>query len=118
MSTTRSGDAEADRNSAFFAEKVFDRQVYRVADQIPPYEEYAVGRLASNRGTTSELATTMRVIRRGRSKRADTFLDWLVSGLYLGSYREKLTSCRKRARSRRCEPDISAHYKSTFIPIH
>ncbi|KAK0338258.1 hypothetical protein LTR59_002932 [Friedmanniomyces endolithicus] len=67
---------------AFFAEKVFDRQVYRVADQVPPYEEYAVGRLASNRGTTSELATTMRVIRRGRSKRADTFLDWLEKGAF------------------------------------
>ncbi|KAK1822511.1 hypothetical protein LTR12_003074 [Friedmanniomyces endolithicus] len=67
---------------AFFAERVFDSQVYRVANQITPYEEYAIGRLASKRGTTSELATTMRVMRRGRSKRADTFLDWLEKGAF------------------------------------
>ncbi len=97
---------------------MFDSQVYKVANQITPYEQYAIGKLASYRGIASELATTMQVLRRGRSKRADAFLDWLVRSLDPGSYSEGLTKGRKRARSQRCELDIFAHYKSTFMPIH
>ncbi|KAK0355576.1 hypothetical protein LTR91_009914 [Friedmanniomyces endolithicus] len=67
---------------AFFAKKVFDSQVYKVANQITPYEQYAIGKLASYRGIASELATTMQVLRRGRSKRADAFLDWLEKGAF------------------------------------
>ncbi|KAK0946654.1 hypothetical protein LTR29_001823 [Friedmanniomyces endolithicus] len=67
---------------AFFAEKVFDSQIYRADNLISPYEEYAIGKLASDHGTASGLATTMQVLRRGRSKRADTFLDWLEKGAF------------------------------------
>ncbi|TKA78562.1 hypothetical protein B0A55_02804 [Friedmanniomyces simplex] len=67
---------------AFFAEKFFDKQVYRMADHIQPYEDYAAGNIAHDGGNGSEPVTPMQVMRRGRGKRADTFLDWLEKGAF------------------------------------
>ncbi|KAK5131638.1 hypothetical protein LTR08_000765 [Meristemomyces frigidus] len=67
---------------AFFAEKAFDKQVYEMNDRIHPYEDYAAGKLTKNINGANSPSTAMRILRRGRSKRVDTFLDWLENGAF------------------------------------
>jgi len=71
----------ADNDSNFFAEKVFDKQMYEMAEQIHPYEDYAAGKLVKDRSQTTQPVVTLQTIRRGRSSRADKFLDLLVRSL-------------------------------------
>ena len=66
----------------FFAEKAFDQQVYDMDDKIHPYEAYAAGQLAKDRSGAKGPATVMQVLRRGRSRRVDVFLDWLEKGAF------------------------------------
>ncbi|KXT07784.1 hypothetical protein AC579_4304 [Pseudocercospora musae] len=68
---------------SFFSEKVFDAQAYAAHDRLPSYRDYADGRLPEVPKDTTELHTTMQVLRRGRSKRVDTFLDWLEQGAFM-----------------------------------
>lgn len=63
--------------SSFFADKAFSEQFYEMSSSIPSYRDYANGKLTNPRMGTKQ--TTMQVLRRGRSQRADMFLDWLVS---------------------------------------
>ncbi|KAK4891724.1 hypothetical protein LTR27_009732 [Elasticomyces elasticus] len=62
----------------FFSEKVFERQLYEMADHIHSYEDYAAGNLTKHKHEAAEPAITMCILKRGRGKRADLFLDWLV----------------------------------------
>ncbi|KAK4978192.1 hypothetical protein LTR42_002570 [Elasticomyces elasticus] len=62
----------------FFSEKVFERQLYEMADHIHSYEDYAAGKLAKHKHEAAEPAITMCILKRGCGKRADLFLDWLV----------------------------------------
>lgn len=63
---------------SFFAEKAFSKQLYEMSSRVPSYRDYADGKLPEPSGV---LQTTMEVLRRGRSQRADMFLDWLVRSL-------------------------------------
>lgn len=64
-----------DVHRSFFAEKAFDEQLYEMSSRVPSYQDYADGKLPKRSGVKQ---TMMQVLRRGRSKRADLFLDWLV----------------------------------------
>lgn len=70
------GNADSHRN--FFVDGAFDAQTYDMSDSIHPYKDYAAGKLVKNPSEANAPSTVMRILRRGRSKRVDTFLDWLV----------------------------------------
>lgn len=59
-------------------DNAFDEQIYEMSDTIHPYKDYAAGKLAKDRSEANAPSTAMRILRRGRSKRVDMFLDWLV----------------------------------------
>ena len=84
--------------SNFFAEKVFDEQLYDMSDKIHSYKDYAAGKLGKDHRKAAAPATVMRVLRRGRSRRVDMFLDWLVSIASVVA-ETKLTQRRRRAHS-------------------
>lgn len=65
----------------FFREGVFQRHWYDAAEKIHPYADYAAGKLADSAKVATEPNTAIEVLRRGRSKRVDMLLDWLVGGL-------------------------------------
>lgn len=65
------------RHSEFFAEKVFTSQFYPNHDRIPSYKDVSNGKLPQKKSALP--GTSMQVLQRHRSKRADLFLDWLVS---------------------------------------
>lgn len=77
----------ADLRRNFFDEKAFDEQCYDMSDRVRSYEEFAAGQLCKTRSDAQEPMTVVQVLRRGRSRRADVFLDWLVR-------RQTLISCR------------------------
>ncbi|KAK3724805.1 hypothetical protein LTR37_000853 [Vermiconidia calcicola] len=66
----------------FFADKAFEHQVYPIGDNIYSYEDYAGGKLPQNVKTKNDSSTKMQVLRRGRSRRVDMFLDWLEHGAF------------------------------------
>ncbi|KAK5119758.1 hypothetical protein LTR85_007334 [Meristemomyces frigidus] len=66
----------------FFAEKAFDEQIYEMSDRIQPYKDYAGGKLVKDRSEANPPSTAMRILRRGRSRRVDMFLDWLEEGAF------------------------------------
>ena len=76
----------ADYFSNFLPDKAFDVQVYEMSDRIHPYDKYAAGMLTKNPEEVGAPSTAMKVLRRGRSKRADMFLDWLVGLICVASH--------------------------------
>lgn len=64
------------KDSNFFPEKAFDKQLYETTEKIQPYEDYAAGKRPQT--STSKPCTMIQVLRRKRSRRVDMFLDWLV----------------------------------------
>ncbi|KAK4554686.1 hypothetical protein LTR86_008188 [Recurvomyces mirabilis] len=68
---------------ALFAEKTFDTQVYDMAQDVHSYKDYAAGKLARKASQANPPHTVMRILRRGRSRRADKFLDWLEKGAFV-----------------------------------
>lgn len=58
----------------------FDQQFYQTTNEHWTYKDYAAGNGQPCPSVTKG-GSRMRVIRRGRSLRADTILDWLVSVL-------------------------------------
>jgi len=65
--------------SGFFAEKAYDERIYDMSDTVIPYKDYTAGKLATTRSGANQPSTVIRILCRGRSKRVDLFLDWLVS---------------------------------------
>lgn len=63
----------------FFADKAYDDQAYESGERILPYEDYASGKVTKGKMRSTDKSTNMRVLRRGRSRRVDMFLDWLAS---------------------------------------
>ncbi|EGP88974.1 uncharacterized protein MYCGRDRAFT_91969 [Zymoseptoria tritici IPO323] len=64
----------------FFAEKVFTSQFYPNHDRIPSYKDVSNGKLPQKKSALP--GTSMQVLQRHRSKRADLFLDWLEQGAF------------------------------------
>ncbi|KAF2770537.1 hypothetical protein EJ03DRAFT_335497 [Teratosphaeria nubilosa] len=66
----------------FFDEAVFDEQVYEMSDKLHPYEDCAAAKLTKDISSARKLSTKMKVLRRGRSRRVEVFLDWLEMGVF------------------------------------
>ena len=63
----------------FFRDGVFEHQYYTFsADRIHPYADYAGGKIKDVGAHANGPKTRMPVLRRGRSKRVNEFLDWIV----------------------------------------
>lgn len=77
----------------FFSASAFDHEELANDDRIPSYRAYADGTLPPKQGPF----THMTVLRRGRNKRVDVFLDWLVRAITLNVKGCTLTASRKRA---------------------
>jgi hypothetical protein len=63
-----------------FGDHCFDQQYYNTSDRHWSYADYAAGN--SEQSQESQIRrgrTLMQVLRRGRSTRVDSLLDWLVS---------------------------------------
>lgn len=113
--TLRKKCCQADAYSALFAEKAFDRRVYCVTDQVLSYEDYAAGNFRPDPKATETEKTNMEVLRRGRSKRVDYFLDCLVR-----------TAPQKRASITLIQPQErgvfialqSGHLKALHVYVH
>jgi hypothetical protein len=63
-----------------FPSKAFEERRYEMRDTIVPYAEYAAARMPSVNDDADIPHTNLPILVRDRSKRADVFLDWLVSG--------------------------------------
>ncbi|KAI7180799.1 hypothetical protein KC316_g10053 [Hortaea werneckii] len=68
---------------ALFSDKVFDEQFYVTGDHVHSYADYAAAKLPKRSPRDGTTATKMQVLRRGRSKRVDQFLDWLEKGAFV-----------------------------------
>jgi hypothetical protein len=65
---------------SLFPDKAFVEQRYALSDTITPYAEYAAARMPPVKDDAETPHTNLPILLRGRSRRADVFLDWLVSG--------------------------------------
>jgi meiosis-specific protein HOP1 len=65
---------------SLFPDKASLEQRYALSDTITPYAEYAAARMPSVNDDADTPHTNLPILLRGRSRRADVFLDWLVSG--------------------------------------
>lgn len=62
-----------------FPEKAFENRYYEMRETPLPYADFAAARMPSLKGEADQHSTRLPVLLRQRSKRADLFLDWLVS---------------------------------------
>ncbi|KAI7566359.1 hypothetical protein KC343_g4042 [Hortaea werneckii] len=75
---------------ALFSDKVFDEQFYVTGDHVHSYADYAAAKLPKTSPRDGTTATKMQVLRRGRSRRVDQFLDWLEKGAFVALKAGKL----------------------------
>ncbi|KAI7538692.1 hypothetical protein KC331_g10198 [Hortaea werneckii] len=75
---------------ALFSDKVFDEQFYVTGDHVHSYADYAAAKLPKRSPRDGITATKMQVLRRGRSRRVDQFLDWLEKGAFVALKAGKL----------------------------
>ncbi|KAI7246101.1 hypothetical protein KC343_g7005 [Hortaea werneckii] len=75
---------------ALFSDKVFDEQFYVTGDHVHSYADYAAAKLPRTPPRDGTTATKMQVLRRGRSRRVDRFLDWLEKGAFVALEAGKL----------------------------
>ncbi|KAI7182079.1 hypothetical protein KC316_g10017 [Hortaea werneckii] len=75
---------------ALFSDKVFDEQFYVTSDHVHSYADYAAAKLPKRSPRDGITATKMQVLRRGRSRRVDQFLDWLEKGAFVALKAGKL----------------------------
>lgn len=67
------------RRSGLFTDRVYDKRYYDTNEGGHSYQEYAAGKLPKARQPSGNGGIlNMQILRRGRSKRVDVFLDWLV----------------------------------------
>nr|POE74649.1 meiosis-specific protein hop1 [Quercus suber] len=72
----------ADVSSDFFTDGAFEEMYYDTSKKGYSYEDYTSGNTATRRGATKiHNHTKIQVLRRGRTRRVDIFLDWLVGKL-------------------------------------
>ena len=82
---------------SLFPEKAFVEQRYALSDTITPYVDYAAARMPSVNDDTETPHTNLPTLLRGRSRRADVFLDWLVSGRCESQWQDTNASQEKGA---------------------
>jgi hypothetical protein len=63
-----------------FPERAFAQRRYEMRATVMPYKEYAAARMPSVKDDAEVPYTNVPILVRNHSKRADVFLDWLVSG--------------------------------------
>ena len=64
-----------------FPEKAFEYRYYEMRETPLPYKDFATARMPSYKSEADPHSTKLPVLLRKRSKRADLFLDWLVSAI-------------------------------------
>jgi meiosis-specific protein HOP1 len=62
-----------------FPEKAFEDRYYEMRETPLPYADFAAARMPSLKAEADQHSTKVPILLRQRSKRADLFLDWLVS---------------------------------------
>jgi len=62
-----------------FPERAFEYRYYEMRETPLPYTDFAAARMPSFQSEADPHSTKLPVLLRDRSKRADLFLDWLVS---------------------------------------
>jgi meiosis-specific protein HOP1 len=82
---------------SLFPDKAFVEQRYALSDTITPYAEYAAARMPPVKDDAETPHTNLPILLRGRSRRADVFLDWLVSGARTTQWQGTNTSQEKGA---------------------
>ncbi|OQO13343.1 hypothetical protein B0A48_01571 [Cryoendolithus antarcticus] len=65
-----------------FPSKAFDNRYYEMRDDVLPYEDFANANMPDDGKEAAKPHTKLPVLRRGRSRRADKFLDWLENGAF------------------------------------
>jgi hypothetical protein len=99
-----------------FPEKAFEDRYYEMRENPLPYADFAAARMPSLKGEADPHSTRVPILLRQRSKRADLFLDWLVS-TFARPYSDVLTNCRRRESSRSLNQASCAQCNYSFIPI-
>lgn len=98
-----------------FPEKAFEYRYYEMRETPLPYKDFAAARMPSYKSEADTHSTKLPVLLRKRSKRADLFLDWLVSvsACYVGAL---LTQRRRKESSQNSTLASYAQYSYSFIP--
>ena len=74
---------------SLFPEKCYEDQKFNTSEKIWSYQNYVEGQESDdsvrdmNINSRSQGGTILKSLKRGRSRRVDRFLDWLVSLKYL-----------------------------------
>jgi len=69
-----------------FPSKAYTNRWYESRDAVLPFEDYASARMPQTRSNAAEQSTQIPVLQRHKSKRADAFLQWLVSVIDLRTW--------------------------------
>jgi hypothetical protein len=97
-----------------FPEKAFEYRYYEMRETPLPYKDFAAARMPSYKSEADPHSTKLPVLLRKRSKRADLFLDWLVSAFacHAGA---SLTQRRRKGSSPNLTLASYAQYSFSFI---
>ena len=97
-----------------FPEKAFEYRYYEMRETPLPYKDFAAARMPSYKSEADPHSTKLPILLRKRSKRADLFLDWLVSAsaCHAGA---SLTQRRRKESSRNLTLASYAQYNYSFI---
>ena len=98
-----------------FPEKAFEYRYYEMRETPLPYKDFASARMPSYKSEADPHSTKLPVLLRKRSKRADLFLDWLVSAsaCHPGA---SLTRRRRKESSQNSTLASYAQYSYSSIP--
>lgn len=101
-----------------FPTKAFKECFYDSQDTTIPYETLAKGALPTLKAEAISPSTKVPVLMRQQSRRADRFLDWLVSNHAgfspITTSNRMLTDRRRKAFSKRLSPASFALFKSSY----
>ena len=98
-----------------FPEKAFEYRYYEMRETPLPYKDFAAARMPSYKSEADPHSTKLPVLLRKRSKRADLFLDWLVSAPACHT-RASLTQRRRKESSQNSTLASYAQYSYSSIP--
>jgi hypothetical protein len=98
-----------------FPEKAFEYRYYEMRETPLPYKDFAAARMPSYKSEADPHSTKLPVLMRKRSKRADLFLDWLVSA-FACHVEASLTRRRRKEYSQNSSLASYAQCSYSFIP--